>query len=228
MTVSTSVQSLTRPVLLPRVNLLPPEIAERVRLRKLQGGMVAAIVAAAGVVAALYLAASGHADTAHKQLVVQQAEQTKLQGQVAQLQNVSTVYAQVAARESMLRTAMGQEVQWSHYLNDLSLSLPTNVWITNLGITQAGAAGAPAAPAANAALGDPGIGKVSFSGVGLVHADVASWLESLAKEKGYANPYFANSTEALIGTRKTVNFTSSVTVTKDALSGRYTQQGAGK
>jgi len=190
--------------------------------------MVAAIVAAAGVVGAPYLAATRHPAPAPTQLVVQQAEQTKLQGQVAQLQNVSTVYAQVAARESMLRTAMGQEVQWSHYLNDLSLSLPTNVWITNLGITQAGAAGAPAAPAANAALGDPGIGKVSFSGVGLVHADVASWLESLAKEKGYANPYFANSTEALIGTRKTVNFTSSVTVTKDALSGRYTQQGAGK
>ncbi|MDQ6650896.1 MAG: PilN domain-containing protein [Actinomycetota bacterium] len=227
MTASTSVQTLTRPALLPRVNLLPPEIAQRVRLRKLQGGMLAAVVVAVGIVAALYVGATTNKNTARQQLSVQQVEQSKLQGQVAQLQNVSAVYAQVAAREAMLRTAMGQEVQWSHYLNDLSLSMPNNVWLTSFSVAQTGSAGTTAAPAASAGAPDPGIGRVTVAGVGLAHPDVANWLESLAKEKGYSNPYFSNSTEGLIGTRKTVTFSSTVTVTKDALSGRYTQ-GAGK
>ncbi|GAC1323695.1 MAG: hypothetical protein NVSMB13_04000 [Mycobacteriales bacterium] len=225
MTVSTAMQMITRPVVLPRVNLLPPEIAERVRLRKVQGGMLGAVVIAAGAVVALYIGASHNADAAQKQLAVQQAEQTKLQAQVDKLSNVSAVYAQVASREAMLRTALSNEVLWSHYLNDLSLSMPNNVWLTSVAITQPTGA---APPAASTVLGDPGIAKVTFAGVGLVHDDVANWLESLAKEKGYSSPYFSNSTEGLIGTRKTVTFSSNVTVTKDALSGRYTQQGAGK
>ncbi|MCU1589867.1 MAG: hypothetical protein JWP11_1123, partial [Frankiales bacterium] len=48
-------------------------------------------------------------------------------------------------------------------------------------------------------------------------------LESLAKQKGYANPYFTNSTKALVGSRETVDFTSTVTMTSAALSGRYTK-----
>ena len=53
------------------------------------------------------------------------------------------------------------------------------------------------------------------------------WLESLAKQEGYADPYFSNSTEALIGTRKTVNFTSTVTLTPKALSEDYTASAGG-
>ncbi len=68
---------------------------------------------------------------------------------------------------------------------------------------------------------------MTFTGVGFAHDDVAVWLESLAKQKGYANPYFANSTEALIGTRKVVNFTSTTTLTSAALSGRYTAPAGG-
>ena len=65
-------------------------------------------------------------------------------------------------------------------------------------------------PRRRSARTEPGIGTVTFSGVGFNHDDVAVWLESLAKQKGYANPYFSTSTEALIGTRTTVNFASTV------------------
>ena len=64
--------------------------------------------------------------------------------------------------------------------------------------------------------------KVQFA-----HDDVAAWLESLAKEKGYTNPYFSSSTKAAIGSRPVVNFTSTVTVTKDAYSGRYSKPAGG-
>ena len=84
---------------------------------------------------------------------------------------------------------------------------------------------APVAPSVGAT--EPGVGTVTFTGVGFSHDDVAVWLESLAKQKGYTNPYFTNSTKALIGTRSTVNFSSTVTMTSAALSGRYTTPAGG-
>ena len=56
---------------------------------------------------------------------------------------------------------------------------------------------------------------------GFSHDDVAAWLESVAGLKTYDSPYFSNSTEALLGTRRTVNFTSTATVTHNAYSHRY-------
>ena len=58
------------------------------------------------------------------------------------------------------------------------------------------------------------------------HTDVANWLESLAREKGYAGPLLQSSTEALLGTRKVVNWSVTVTLTPEALSGRYTKTGS--
>jgi Tfp pilus assembly protein PilN len=73
----------------------------------------------------------------------------------------------------------------------------------------------------------PGIGSVTFEGMGSSHNDVAAWLDRLAKQKGLTQPYFTNSTKQLIGAESAVTFSSQATVTEEALSGRYTQQKAG-
>jgi Tfp pilus assembly protein PilN len=105
------------------------------------------------------------------------------------------VYAQAAAAEAMLTEAMGEEVRYSRFLSDLSLTVPENVWLKSLTFTQADAA----TPAVGAT--EPAIGSVTVTGVGFSHDDVAVWLESLAGQSGYTNPYFSSSTESLIGTR---------------------------
>jgi Tfp pilus assembly protein PilN len=200
---------------LPRVNLLPPEIAESRRLRRIQIGLGAAVLGAVGIVALLYVGAANSVSTAQDNLQAATAEHSSLQTETVKYQGVTAVYARAAAAQAMLTEAMGQEVRYSQFLNDLSLSVPQSVWLKNVTFTQAG-------PAAGVGT-SPGIGSVSFTGIGFSHDDVAVWLESLATQKGYTNPYFSSSTEALIGTRKTVNFTSTVTLTPAALSGRYTK-----
>ena len=207
-------------VVLPKVNLLPPEIAESARFRKVQMGLAGGVLAAIGVVAMLYVGASGSLSDANSELETSQATGAQLQGEAAKYNDVTAVYAQAAAAQAMLTQAMGEEVRYSQFLNDLSLTVPENVWIKDVTFTQAAAA-----PAVGGTV--PGIGSVTFSGVGFKHDDVAVWLESLAKQKGYANPYFSSSTEALIGTRTTVNFSSTVTLTADALSKRYTAPAGG-
>jgi Tfp pilus assembly protein PilN len=158
--------------------------------------------------------------SANEELTTAQAEGTRLQAENAKYADVTAVYAQAAAAQAMLTEAMGQEVRYSRFLSDLSLTVPENVWIKNLSFSQAGAE-------AGVGSTEPGIGTVTVTGVGFSHEDVAVWLESLAGQQGYANPYFSSSTEGLIGTRTTVTFESTATLTADALSGAYTAPAGG-
>ena len=51
------------------------------------------------------------------------------------------------------------------------------------------------------------------------------WLNSLARQKGFTQPYFSDSTVDPLGNNDhAVSFTSQVTVTDDALSRRYTEK----
>ena len=201
---------------LPRVNLLPPEIGERARFRKVQMGLGGGLLATVGAVALLYVAAVGSVNEAQVELDEATATGTALTAQTAQYDDVKAVYARAEAAKVMLTKAMGEEVRYSRFLNDLSLTIPDNVWVKNVTFAQA-----PVAPGVGAT--EPGVGTVTFTGVGFKHDDVAVWLESLAKQKGYTNPYFTSSTKSLIGTREVVDFTSTVTMTPAALSGRYTK-----
>lgn len=217
----TAVASETRLVgtglaLLPRVNLLPPEIEERKKLKQIQVGLGAAVLASVAVVGVLVMAANSSLNSANEELAAATTQNTALKAEAATYANVTAVYAQAAAAQALLTQAMGQEVRYSRFMNDLSLTVPDNVWVKSVSFAQA------ASPAAVGST-EPGIGTVSFNGVGFSHDDVAVWLESLATQKGYANPDFTNSTETLIGTRKTVTFTSTVQLTAAALSGRYTK-----
>ena len=208
-------------VILPRVNLLPPEIEELRRFRRIQVGLGAGVAAAVGVVALLLVAANGSVASANTELQAATAEQSRLQAEQAKYADVEAVYAQAAAAEAMLTEAMGEEVRYSRFLSDLSLSVPENVWLKNLTFTQA------EVPSTAVGVTEPALGTVTVTGVGFSHDDVAVWLESLAGQKGYTNPYFTSSTESLIGTRTVVDFTSSAELTSDALSGQYTKPAGG-
>lgn len=214
---------------LPRVNLLPPEIAETRRFRRIQMGLGGAVLGAVGIVALLYVAASSSVTSAQEEVDSANATNASLQAETAKYRDVTAVYARAAAAEAMLTQAMGEEVRYSQFMNDLSLTVPEKVWLKNVTFAQTSAA-APTTAAASAAASPfaaAGIGTVTFTGVGFSHDDVALWLESLASQKGYANPYFSSSVEALLGTRKTVNFTSTATLTPAAYSGRYSKPAGG-
>jgi Tfp pilus assembly protein PilN len=220
----------------PRVNLLPPEIEEARRFRRVQAGLGAAVAGTVVVVGLLYALASGQAADAQTELDAATARHTALQQKASEYANVPAVYAQVAAAKAQVGEAMGQEVRWSFFLNDLSLKIPQRVWVTSMNVTQnVAAAGGPgtAAAAQGAGAGDAnplataGIGQVTFEGNAMNHNDVASWLDSLARQHGYADPYFTMSEKTDIGDHKVAHYQSSVTLTDEALSGRYTEK-AGK
>jgi Tfp pilus assembly protein PilN len=226
-TVLTSESSaLLTGVRLPRVNLLPPEIAEAKKLRKVQMGLGAAGFGAVALVGLLYMGASHSVSSAQQALDTAQSRQTSLNGQIGKYGDVTGTIAKAQAAQVQLTNAMGDEVRFSKLLTDLSLSVPSTVWLKGLSFAGPAPTGAaPTSPSSNA------IGTLTVSGAGFTHDDVALWLEAVAGIGGtgkntYANPYFTNSTEVLVGPRVTVNFSSTADVTPNALSRRYLTPGS--
>ena len=128
----------------------------------------------------------------------------------------------MARAEAQLTLAMGQEVRWSRYLNNLAVSTPDTVWLTNLVAAQTDAAtGAAPAPAPGAFPQPLSLGTITYSGKGLAHDDVAAFVAALEKLEGADNPYFTNSTVELIDQRKAVSFVASSLLSPGALSHRY-------
>jgi Tfp pilus assembly protein PilN len=216
---------------MPRVNLIPPEIAEKAMFRKVQMGLGVGVAAAVGVVGLLTLSASHGVSSAQDSLDQATAKSTTLIAQKAKFNNVTAIHAAADAAQAQLTTAMGQEVRYSQLMHDLSLSVPSTVWLKGMTFTQAapaastpGAAVTGTAGATTAAAAPTSIGTVTFTGVGFDHNDLALWLESLASLKAYNDPYFSSSVEALLNNvRKVVNFSSTANITPAALSGRYTK-----
>ncbi|MHB8341534.1 MAG: PilN domain-containing protein [Mycobacteriales bacterium] len=216
----------TEPYRLPRVNLLPPEIQERKALRRLQAGLGAAVVVVAGLTGFAYWQAQQSVTTAQNNLVAAQQQTATLQGRLASLSNVRSVYSAVDEAKALVVQALGGQIQWSRYLTDLSLTVPPNVWVTsfnaqeNANVTPP-AAGASVTPSAIPGVATTtGVGTVQISGVALHRNDVATWLETLAREKGYAAAYVSDITESVIGNTVVYKFDSTVVLTPAALWGQ--------
>ena len=216
-----STQTTTRLATLPRVNLLPPEIEQARQFRRVQFGLGAAVLASVVVAGALFVAANADVGKAQDDLDANEARATQLQSNVAEYAAVPLVFGQVEAARAQLGQAMGQEVRWSYFLNDLSLKIPRHVWLDSMTVTSTTAVASPTVDQYAAV----GIATVAFEGHGYRHNDVAAWLNSLARQKGYTQPYFSDSTVDPRGTDDhAVKFSSTVTVTDDALSNRYTEK----
>ena len=216
----TSTLTTTQLAALPRVNLLPPEIEEQRKFRQVQIGLGAAVLAAVVGVGVLFVTANNTVSDAQAGLDSSKARQTQLENQTAQYAEVPLVQAQVEAANAQLDQAVGQKVLWSYVLNDISLRIPNHVWLTKMTVAQNvdGAAG-------NLTPGTylpTGIGTVGFEGRGYGHNDVAAWLNALAKQTGFTQPYFTDSTVEAVGDdENAVKFSSSVTITDDALAKNY-------
>lgn len=203
-----------------RVDLLPPGIAARSRLRRVQAGVGGGLLAVAGVVALLSVGAAGAVQDADRQLAAASARGAALQAESAEHADVLAVHRRAEAAQDMLALAMSEEVRFSELLDDLSRTVPDNVWLQDVTFSQ------PAVAAPAAAGVEASIGTVTFTGIAFSHDDVADWLESLTSQKGYADPSLTESAAGRATERRTVSFSSTVTLTSAALSGRHTSTAA--
>ncbi len=208
----------------PRVNLLPGEIAEEQKFRSLRAILALTVVAAVAGVGGLWYMANQSVSSAEDELAVAQTTHSTLQAEAIKYDEVPKVYAQVAAAEADLNLAMGNEIRYSFVLNDLSLTIPSNVWLESIVVTQDVDGTSPV----TSPLGTPAVASVVITGSAFKHNQVASWLSSLTESSYYADPYFSQSTIGdPINDTEVIDFSSTVSITTDAYSNRYDPQSGG-
>lgn len=215
----------------PRVNLLPPEILEQRRVRVLATKLAGVVVAVAVGVAGGYVWAGSGAAQAQSDLVSARAVQSGLQRQVVALAPAKQAQTQVQNAQKALAAAMGNEVLWSRYMDQLRLTRPDGVRFTSVAFAPVSATSGSAAGAANGSTAGGGaptattgaLATLTISGKARSQPDVAALLDQLAGVKGFTGVYLSNTTsDASAGL---VTFSVTASVTADALSHRYTGDG---
>ena len=227
---------------LPRVNLLPPELGERRRFRRVQFASAGAACVALGLVAGGYVLAVGSVSDARTNLQATQSRQQVAQQRVDAYNYVVQTGDLLDSRHQLLGKALTGEVKWSQYLNEFSLHTPSGVWLTHLSVgapvtgtampstseslsssSSATTSGVPTTgtdtTGSTGATGTTGaaVATISFEGEALRYDDVSLWLESLTKDPAYTDPFVTEASEDAVGTHKAVRFIGTVTVTDAAL-----------
>jgi Tfp pilus assembly protein PilN len=216
-----SVESLaTGRAALPRVNLLPPEVHQARQMRRLQAGLGVGVALVAVAVGGVYFLAARSASDAKDSLQQVTARGATLTAQKQQYADVPLTLAAIDAAETARQDAMANDVQWYRYLNDLSYVTPKNAYLMTFDVSVT----APAPGSATTqqpGQAPAGIATVTVTGAAKNHNDVASWLDTAAKEAGWNGVYFTNSEKSAINGVTFVKFTSTANVTDKALSHRY-------
>ncbi len=217
----------TRLAQMPRVNLLPPEIAEAAKLKRLKVMLGALLLAAMAAVVLIYFFVSSQLGGAQDDLSTAQAQGNALQSEVATYAEVPMVLAEVDAAQANLATASTPEIRWSFYLNDLSLTIPKTTRLTAITALNDAAAAqlggtVTTAEGLSTPLGQASMGSIAFTGRSTNFDAVAAWLQSLAKQKGYLEPSVQNVTKSAGDTAGTYyDVESSTQLSLEAASGRF-------
>lgn len=218
-----------------RINLLPPEVGERQNLRRRTLATIGIGVVLLVLIGGFYFLQVIRLSGVEEDIQVQEAVNADLQRQINELQDVAALEQEIAATRQLLSTLLQDRVLWSGVLRDISLVIPSELWLEGL-TGQVGAATAVEgeAPAATA-VGEGGlVGQISFTGSAFSHREVALWLSRLEDVRGFINPWLASSTKtsgeeavAEDGTTTVtptgptlVNFASSVDLSDQALARR--------
>jgi Tfp pilus assembly protein PilN len=208
---------------LPHVNLLPPEIGERKRLQQVQVGGVAILLAAVGVVAALYVTGASDVTKAKQAKATAVAENTTLTAKAASFSTLRQVQSSLSAHEAMLTQATSSEILWSSYFGSFA-TLPTSTWLTSMTLSENIGPGSLTSTKDAPIL----VGSASFSGIGLKYGSLADWLDKMAtigNGVGFLNATFSTASESYIDSTKVVNFAGTVTLTPASLAGRCATPG---
>jgi Tfp pilus assembly protein PilN len=196
-----------------QVNLLPPELRARQKVKQLTtliiGGGVAVII----LLLAFWFLQGQKLAGVNDDIAAQNATNAGLQTQIDQLQEFQQLQEEAAAQEALLTTAYTGEVSFSQMLMDLSRSIPSDAYLDSF----------------NAALTVPVVGAAtptttfvgSFTAGGAADGfeSLASWLTRLESVKGWVNPWFSTATETEPNSGL-YSFQSGVDLSEDALTPR--------
>jgi Tfp pilus assembly protein PilN len=193
-----------------QINLLPPEIGERRRVREITLLIGAAGLALLGLLIVVFLVQTARIAGERDHLAEAKRANAALQRQVNELQAFVQIQQTVQTKAQLLTQLTQNEVRWSVLLNDVSLVIPTDVWLTTFTGTVQVSGGTGNQPVTS-------VGNISMAGSTFSHLDVAKWLSRLSMVREFTFPYLTLSAKGGEGATEIVTFNSSVNLSTAAL-----------
>jgi Tfp pilus assembly protein PilN len=202
-----------------QVNLLPPEVKTRQRVRRYTLASTGAVAAAVVLLLMVFVVQTVQLGDVEESLAAQQQVNRGLQAQITDLQPVAELHAQVQSRQELADSLLADQVVWSSVLRNVSAALPGGLWLTSM----TGSLN-PTAPGTALSTGGPAVvGNIQFHGQSFEHVTVGSWLTRLEQVPGWVNAWVTSSTKDApdqpgneSGGRRLVTFTNSVDLTEEA------------
>ena len=153
------------------------------------------------------------------QLASRNARNAALESQISTLQRFADLQTQLNTKEKLVTQLESNEVLWSSVLHDLSMVMPSDVFLTTFnGQMSVGPGGW------ETTVGPSGvIGNLQFVATSLDFQNVALWLDRMGDVDGWGNSWVSSATKSE-GTDSTVStgiqFTGSVDLSTAAAQNR--------
>jgi Tfp pilus assembly protein PilN len=203
-----------------QVNLLPPEILQGQRWRRL-----AALVAVLGGVAIVavigfYLYQQNQLSSVDGEIETQATTNAGIQTQINQKQKFADLQSEAQEKEALVATAYSGEVSFSALLMDVSRVMPSDAYVDSLTTSVT-----PPATTTAAAGTTPTqlVGTLSGTGKALSIDTVAALLTRLGQVDGWVNPWVSTLVRADDGTGYT--YAVSVDLTDAVVTARGKEAG---
>ena len=201
-----------------QVNLLPPELRQRLAIRRRTSFVVAAALGVLALIGALYFLQLQRQGDAQDELEDQQSQNAELQSQIDGLQQFADLQAELAAKQQLLSRIFVNEVSWWKALLDVSRVIPDASYLTNLTgqiTTLAGEAPEPTTGSPETTL----IGTMTFQGVAQEVDTIATWITQLEQIQGWANAW-VTSAEEEASFSNIYTFSNGLDLTQEAATAR--------
>lgn len=196
-----------------QVNLLPPELRQRQKVRRLTSVIVAAGLGVLALIGGFYFMQTQSLADVQDDLAVQGTRNAELQTQIDELRPFADLQAELAAKEQLVATLFLNEVAWSSALLDVSRVIPDLSYLVNM--TGTIAPGGVSGGTPDTTL----IGSMVFQGFALQTETIATWLTRLEQVEGWVNPWVTSAQENA-PLSQIYNFSSGLDLTVEAATDR--------
>ena len=197
-----------------QVNLLPHDVQEGQRYRRLTLTVLLAGAIVLAVVIALFFLQVGKLSSVNHDVETAQQNNDFIQSEIDQLQKYEDLQVQAQAAQAELTAAYRGEVSFSGMLMDMSRVIPSDMFLTNFTST---ISGPPAATGTTS--GTALIGTMNMGGEAIGFDSLSTWLTRLETVQGWVNPWMPTiSADSSVANAFT--FSTSVDLTADAETAR--------
>ncbi len=205
-----------------QVNLLPPEIKQRAKLRQRTALVILGVVGVLVLIGAYYVLQTMNLSSVEDELAAQEQTNAGIQTQIDSLQEFGDLQNELAQKEELRNSVFAGEIAWSGILMDVSRVIPPDAVIDSFAGTSA-STGAEATAVVDPTVGDTGIiGTLTFSGTVADLEAATMWLSRQTDVKGWVNPFTSTLAETAPRSRQ-YTFSSTTDLTEDVVTERGRQ-----